>query len=180
VNYENFHIYVVEGEAQLQAVADFKRERQEAHNRRIAWCKTQGGIGAVQNGYSMVGLLADSADGVVEGWKPANKRDWSFPPRLAFVPDLRRKIGKAVDKMMRSLSIPDGKALARLLGCDASTVKFADGALRWFDSCAYDEGEHVIVLAPQIEDEDPPTLPGCRRLKLSEFYALKELSTVTA
>lgn len=176
MNFEHYHIYRVEGAEQLKTCADFLKEVQALQRRRSEWSKSQGGIGTIDNGYSVRGLLAKPGAVLAAGWKRATREGWNFPPNESFVPDRRIKAGKAVAKEMGAFGILRPSALASRLGAGRSFLRAMDRGMAIMDSQCYQRGSEWILLVPINGDKPAPKIAGCKLLKLSEFYAMKERS----
>lgn len=176
MNYEDYNIYLVEGKAQNDSLKVQLEKLQEQHKERIEWCAKQGGEGAITDisGSNMVGLLAKKGARVAEGWKQSKDKRWSFK-HIPYVPDARTKVGRALLKEMRGKKMISFADFAASLGANKSVIKRSEGTIRWFTPQCYQENGHWILLDPKQEKDDvPKKYEGCRLLKLSEFYAIKE------
>lgn len=179
MDFEKYHIYAVEGDAALAKVDECVRLGNEGHERRVAWAKAQGGTMAVLNGNNVVGILAEDGAKLVDGWKIGKGRcargDGKSDPY--YVPDQRKKAGKAIAEQMRSMRRTGVEDVANALGAKGFVIGPAVG--RPFGGIlyhpfAFKQGDQWILAVPIDGDKPAPEFDGCRPLKLSEFYALKE------
>lgn len=176
MNFEDFHVYFVEGAPQLEKVAAFKKTMKAALAARNKFCKEQGGIGAVAADYRMVGLIVEPDKRPVDGWKEKTGKGWCFAPRNSFVPDRKTKVGRSLAKEMESLVVSGPIDLAKELGGEGMHVAYSGGGLRIFQSQAFEEAGKIVLIVPKKPDTPAPEIAGCRHVKLSEYYQLKELA----
>lgn len=178
MDFEHYHIYVVEGDEQLKIAKGFGAKRRAAHDARAEWCKTQGGIGSVEKRGDMRGLLVEKGKEPIGEWKK-HKFDRLNSEHDSYIPNSRRKSGKELSLVMQSFRVPGEYELGRLLGPYVHTVAATNAGMALIQTVAYQEGDNFILLVPKNKD-DAPAVPGCRLLKLSEFYAIKEQTKETA
>jgi len=174
MNFDHYHIYLIEGEEQNKIFDEGKDKMQKDHEKRHDWCLSQGGSGALASGESMTGILAEKDAKMEEGWKSITKRGWVFPPHVTYVPDKKTREGKENQKLMETFTVPSNAHIANRLYKPTSNIQFSDGSMRLFTNQVFEEGKYRFLLIPKIKDKETPNIDGCRSLKLSEYYALKE------
>lgn len=177
MNPEDNNIYLIEGPNEIAKMKELLKKHRQLHSERIAWCKSQGGSNAIIKRSDMVGMLASPDAKIAEGWKPINKPDWDFPPNKSYIPDGRTKSGKKLRQEMSSKKTLPNSAFAEALGQQKCIVRWSEGACRMMSSQCYQEGKNLVLIIPKDEKNDkPPKVAGCRLLRTSEYYAIKESS----
>lgn len=176
MDYENYHIYVVEGAKQLTDAEALVKERKTKLRARHKYCVSQGGIGAVERRESMIGLLAKEGAKIADGWKRIDQTGWRFPPSLSYIPDRRTRRGREIVKeMLMHQSLGGGHLAERVGAPNRSELIWSGGHTYLCDVTAHQEGDRFIVLVPKMKtDKRAPKIPGLRHLKMSELYAIKE------
>jgi len=174
---EENNIYIVEGEVQLQIIAEFFKKAKQLRSDRLKWCKSQGTPNAITRGDDIVGLLANPSAKIVEGWKRTEKPDMCFASQWSWIPDSRTRLGKSLREQMEALKSITTTDFAHAIGADKVVIRYSCGAVRYMTAQCYQEGSNWILISPKDEKKDvPPKLAGCRLLKTSEYYAIKEAS----
>lgn len=171
MNFEHYHIYIVEGKSQLERVEQFNDARLKQTQNAIKWAESQGGKNPLHLNGRCVGFIAEPGAKLADGWKSSKSRRFQSN---VYVPDRRTKIGKTRQQEMLSFKISGGADLATALGAPSKhAVNFTGAGVALLLTTAFQENDRTFVMVPKGEDA-APEIDGCRLLKLSEFYAFKE------
>lgn len=170
MNIEHYHIYAVEGAEQLAEVAKFKADDEANTAAIFAWCESFGSSDFMRSDTSVVGITGIKGEKIPAGWKIGKQ---SF-----CVPDRRTTLGKKITKEMKAFKVPSAKGLARTIGVTGLVVKWIDG-MRLLEPAAFDIGDRIVVISPKDGIKPAPDFPGCRLIKASEYYAMKEQAGAT-
>lgn len=167
---ENYALFIApKGSVPHTIVDDMYRQRREAQAARDAFMQKHKAGGAYGNDRAIVGLLFKRDAQLPVGWRADRT---SIDDHIVALPAKKTPEGKAIDKELT--------ALPRLHDCDwLSRQLKVGGVIRnryWFKAWTEDIGDTRILGIPlTIEANQPEVTPeGCTRIKVSEYYALKE------
>ena len=171
MNVGGYKIYTVEGAEQVAKLAEFATERAAKGKAQHKWCKARGATGCMVHNYPYAIVVPAKKDGPL-GWR--RHRDQKGVPfgSVAWSPDLKTRDGRLLSKELRGLKIPGADDAAAAIGItQIGLVPFENGMALLCSQCVQ-VGDVWVLLYPKAEKATK--LPGCRLLKLSEFYAMKE------
>lgn len=177
MDFEEYHIYSVIGAEQVQRLIDFDAERTSQQIKRHEWCKKMGGDSAMVRGDCMVCLLVPEERKELPGWKILNRQDGVPSGKVALVPITRTKLGKALEREMLSLRVGGADARAYCIGAGKSQLKYLESAhsMCMRNAQCWMIGQTNILIYPK-DDKKPeaPRFAGCKLLKTSELYKIRE------
>ncbi len=97
---------------------------------------------------------------------------------LCFRPDLRTKLGKAIDARFQAASPPTAIKLTQLLGGDWVTVGRGPGTSFGMRAFKYETfGKHAIIGVPRFSSGEPgwrTPRPDCPQIKVSKYHQIRE------
>lgn len=178
MNYENYDIYLVEGEKELEMCRAFKDCVVACRTNRTKWVKKHGGKHLVMQGRQPIGLMVKEETPIdADCWKLANRKKMYFHGFDTWIPNSRSKAGKEIRRQLAELKEESSAALAQSLGAYRSALRPEGGSIHFCESSVGEIGTNWILVVPKSDektDATPIEIAGLRCLKLSEFYALKE------
>ncbi len=173
---DQWRIYAVEGAEQLAKLAGWEVELEAKRAAGRDWLKAHGGTDFMETNI-VYAMLIDVTKPLPAGWyKPKDQRG-TPAGSVAIWPLTKTKAGKALVAEMRALTLPRPPDAARAIGVVQVGMKVSGMGMMLLKSQCIKIGCRWFLLYPECEGA--PELPGCRLLKLSEFYAMKEAAEAT-
>lgn len=166
---ERRYYLVNESGKALDAIREWQRLTKEAQEKALKLREELKAINVRSCRDKLIDFEFDVHPGI--GWIPAQDREPKF-----YRPDSRTKIGKALLLKMKEVQIPTSETFADLIGGG----HFIVSGNMWGRISFEKIGDKFIISVPipgQVGNEPMDgefTPPGCKLLKMSEYYALKE------
>ena len=168
---EDWHIYVVEGAEELAKLEAFAADRDAKAEAMHEWCVAHGGTGTMAGNYTYAMIVPKTVDDL-PGWKRCDQE--GVPEgSVAWSPITKTKEGRSLARQLRAYKLPDGVDAAGVIGLSEQSIKWLPGGrVRMLRSQCVTAGRAWVLLYPK--ETQAREIPGCRLIKPSEFYALKE------
>jgi len=179
-NAEHYTHFVPNKTGDLRTAIDtWRAKAEEAAALHKAFADEFGAQGACSTGYHIAGLLWRDHSEVASGWKLSKSKLSDGGPY--WVPDRKTKAGREARKRMDALPVARSNLLTQLICGDTMIFTGRDnprggmslGGCSLEIFCGID-----VVGIPNVyagEKVEPHTVPkDARRLKLSEYHAMKE------
>jgi hypothetical protein len=176
--YEDYTFFAIEGGALRKAIDQWRAERSAAYDANKAFAEEVGAVGTVSN-TRVCGVMTKDGK-VLEGWKVSRQRTSDGGSYL--IPDRKTKLGRELQKRLDALTSCGAERLSDLaIGSSFifSGSEHSSGRGIALRNCTLEIFGGVDVLGVPNVWEGGVARPyaepeGGRRLKLSEYFAMKE------
>jgi len=175
----DYTFFVVEGGELREAVDSWRKVSEWARKKQKEFCDEFGAQGTCSTSWSISGIMWRKSDEARAPWKLAKRTTSDGEPY--WVPDRKLKEGRAIAKRMAELPRAGASLLTELICKEHSIFSGRDhpnGGIA-LASCTLEIFCKIdVVGVPNVFEKEgcrPHTIPeGGRRLKTSEYFAMKE------